>query len=546
MDNLNICNNARDNTIVKNTNMNIHPEETCNVKDNDYDKNEENNKIFKNNKDSSIIDNNVIDSIKNVEIDTEIKNTEMLDCRDSKNTISITKNNIFEKVNEIMPSYKDKRNIKKYSKDDILKYNLIKNDDIKTETLIKNETIHHNIKINDLPSLEKIMDNEEIEDSVTDKNKDDFEDNKTDEDVNSDFYKEEYILNEPEEEKNSNCNSNENIISKSKYRKGGGRVYGDIYGFYGSKNYAYPTNFSKMVEKWYGFINGDKRKEKSIFRICKAGCFKEKDFNLEKRVLEGVPLFLKYRVWKKLLNRNYVAERENVDFKDLKEKYCGYEYQIDVDIQRTLREHSLYFEEYGDGQCDLFNVLVAFANYEPRIGYCQGMSNFAGIILMYFNEEESFDMLKKIIYKNNLVELFDHCLSKLNGILNVQKKLMCIFTPQIVAHLERNGISLSSFMCSWYLTLFSRFDVEYVLRFYDLFFFYGFSILLVIACAILKYHESRILEYQSEGLMEYLNNLENEEMNLKSIIKNIKMYLDLVKIKEIEKMIEKVDPNKKI
>jgi len=35
----------------------------------------------------------------------------------------------------------------------------------------------------------------------------------------------------------------------------------------------------------------------------------------------------------------------------------------------------------------LFHVLAAYSLYNTEIGYCQGMSQIAALLLMYFNEE---------------------------------------------------------------------------------------------------------------------------------------------------------------
>ena len=36
----------------------------------------------------------------------------------------------------------------------------------------------------------------------------------------------------------------------------------------------------------------------------------------------------------------------------------------------------------------LFHVLAAYSVYNSEIGYCQGMSQIAALLLMYLNDEE--------------------------------------------------------------------------------------------------------------------------------------------------------------
>jgi len=37
----------------------------------------------------------------------------------------------------------------------------------------------------------------------------------------------------------------------------------------------------------------------------------------------------------------------------------------------------------------LFHVLAAYSMYNTEVGYCQGMSEIAALLLMYMNEEVS-------------------------------------------------------------------------------------------------------------------------------------------------------------
>lgn len=49
-----------------------------------------------------------------------------------------------------------------------------------------------------------------------------------------------------------------------------------------------------------------------------------------------------------------------------------------------------YRERYSIKQQMLFNVLTAYAMYNSEVGYCQGMSGLAGVLLMYMDEEDAF------------------------------------------------------------------------------------------------------------------------------------------------------------
>lgn len=251
--------------------------------------------------------------------------------------------------------------------------------------------------------------------------------------------------------------------------------------------------------------------------------------NWEKRIFDGVPCFLRHQVYSILMN-NYKLEME-YSFKNV--VTSKYEHQIDVDIQRTFRDHPLFKEKYGPGQCRLFRLLTSFANSMPEIGYCQGMSSIAAVLLMYFDESDAFKMMVKMIVKNNLGGLFDKSLSKLDFILQVQDTLIEKHIPKIRAHLLKEKISYNVYATSWYLTLFTRFKLELCLRIWDLFFFYDFSILLYLVIAILKYFESEILNFTNENLIEFVSKIERYEINTEKLFKILKK---LVKNADLNKV----------
>lgn len=239
-----------------------------------------------------------------------------------------------------------------------------------------------------------------------------------------------------------------------------------------------------------------------ILQKYKEGDMK-KSIGLERLVQSGLPAFLRKKVYSMLMYGRF-----EVDYGMLRDEECKYEYQIDVDIQRTFRSHFMYKERYGTGQCRLFHVLVAFANYMPSIGYCQGMSNIAGLILMYFGEEEGFFLLVNIIRKNNLEALFDKNLSKMSDVISCQDAVFRRFVPEIYRHLRKEGVDLSICAYSWYLTLFTRFRIEISMRIWDMFMFYDFSVLLYIAASLLKYFRKKLLLLRGESLVEFLSSVE--------------------------------------
>lgn len=71
--------------------------------------------------------------------------------------------------------------------------------------------------------------------------------------------------------------------------------------------------------------------------------------------------------------------------------------QIDLDVNRTYREHIHFRKRYDLKQQELFNILSAYSLYNSDIGYTQGMSQIAALLLMYLSEDEAFWALSALI-----------------------------------------------------------------------------------------------------------------------------------------------------
>lgn len=61
----------------------------------------------------------------------------------------------------------------------------------------------------------------------------------------------------------------------------------------------------------------------------------------------------------------------------------------------------LFMDPEGRGRRTLFNVLVNYSQYNPVVGYCQGMSYIAAIFLMHFSEEETFWCMASLLSSSN-------------------------------------------------------------------------------------------------------------------------------------------------
>uniref|UniRef100_A0AAQ5ZYS1 Rab-GAP TBC domain-containing protein n=1 Tax=Amphiprion ocellaris TaxID=80972 RepID=A0AAQ5ZYS1_AMPOC len=113
--------------------------------------------------------------------------------------------------------------------------------------------------------------------------------------------------------------------------------------------------------------------------------------------------------------------------------------QIALDLQRSFPTHrSLMGEspEAIEGQAKLFRVLIAYAKYNPQVGYSQGMSYIAAVLLMQLGEEESFWALTALLDEPRyLSELFDLSLTKVQHQVKVFEQFLKHRKPRLSQHM---------------------------------------------------------------------------------------------------------------
>lgn len=164
------------------------------------------------------------------------------------------------------------------------------------------------------------------------------------------------------------------------------------FGFVHDQKFPSPQDDKKTLEKKLEVLV---QREKKWIKMLSKWDSKSTREKLPKRIYKGIPDKVRNVVWSKLLNLSVVmADRNNQDkyqgMLRLARQHGTEARQIDSDVNRQFRENIFFRERYNLKQQQLFNVLVAYSMYNSEVGYCQGMSTLAGMLLMYLGEEETF------------------------------------------------------------------------------------------------------------------------------------------------------------
>lgn len=106
----------------------------------------------------------------------------------------------------------------------------------------------------------------------------------------------------------------------------------------------------------------------------------------------GVPRARRGDVWRKIAEwrergRPPSAISQNPQYETSYERLLtqltSHQHAILIDLGRTFPNHPYFSSPLGPGQLALFNLLKAYSLLDPEVGYCQGLSFVAGVLLLH-------------------------------------------------------------------------------------------------------------------------------------------------------------------
>ncbi|CAH0389986.1 unnamed protein product [Bemisia tabaci] len=245
----------------------------------------------------------------------------------------------------------------------------------------------------------------------------------------------------------------------------------------------------KMLDKW------DKHKDTE---------------KLKNRVFKGIPAKLRGKAWLKLMDVESEAKTKEGKYQEMKKvalEHSADIRQIDLDVNRTYRDHIMFRKRYDIKQQELFNILAAYSIYNTDIGYCQGMSQIAALLLMYLTEEQAFWALSILVAgsKYSMHGFFIPGFPKLLRYQEHHDKIMDKFLPKLKNHLDRNGVDTGIYTLKWFFQCFlDRVPFRLALRLWDIYLLDGERILTAMAYNILKLHGKHLLKLGMDDILHFL------------------------------------------
>ncbi|XP_053273563.1 TBC1 domain family member 1 isoform X1 [Pleuronectes platessa] len=230
-------------------------------------------------------------------------------------------------------------------------------------------------------------------------------------------------------------------------------------------------------------------------------------------VAQGVPRMHRGEIWKFLseqyLLRQTVPSRPPANptpYKELLKQLTSQQHAILIDLGRTFPTHPYFQAQLGAGQLSLYNILKAYSLLDPEVGYCQGLSFIAGVLLLHLEEEDAFNMLKFLMYDVGLRKQYRPDMIILQIQMYQLSRLLHDYHRDLYSHLEQQEIGPSLYATPWFLTAFaSHFPLGFVARVFDMLFLQGSEVIFKVAMSLLRSHKPLILQHDSlESIVDFI------------------------------------------
>lgn len=241
-------------------------------------------------------------------------------------------------------------------------------------------------------------------------------------------------------------------------------------------------------------------------------------FDMEKihsAVGQGVPRHHRGEIWKFLAEQYHLKHQfpnkqqpKDTPYKELLKQLTSQQHAILIDLGRTFPTHPYFSAQLGAGQLSLYNILKAYSLLDQEVGYCQGLSFVAGVLLLHMSEEDAFKMLKFLMFDVGLRKQYRPDMTILQIQMYQLSRLLHDYHRDLYNHLEEHEIGPSLYAAPWFLTMFaSQFPLGFVARVFDMLFLQGSEAIFKVALSLLGSHKPLILQHENlETIVDFIKN----------------------------------------
>lgn len=307
---------------------------------------------------------------------------------------------------------------------------------------------------------------------------------------------------------------------------------------------SWEERHSRMGDEWVTSILPSWRKKRKTARV-RTLVFRGIPANVRGRAWQcaiGNPLNVSEDLFEVLKERaytgrmEYIRGRETVAMADgdvggnggkaesMMESERSAHKAIMLDLPRTFPDLSFFHAEGSHYEYALRDVLEAFLYLKPDVGYSQGMSFLAAVLLLYMEPHEAFTcFVNMLLHKSCFLHFFMIKMPEVRVYLMVHEKLMSEEMPSLYSHFKQYGIESDLYMINWVMSLYCRaLPLDLVTRIWDVYVLDGDVAIFRAALGILRLFMPRLLEMKFEEMAYFLSHIPGEEIKADQLLQSIR------------------------
>ena len=309
-------------------------------------------------------------------------------------------------------------------------------------------------------------------------------------------------------------------------------------------NWTEKRKDKKLKEYFYMGLPDNVRGK--VWMLCLGNRFSITKEYYEIQVKNSKEILEKYKISKKnedgkesekeilLSNVNSTINNETITLTKDKEKSINI---IELDIERTFPYLGIFKGDSPMAQ-DLREILRVFVISRPDIGYIQGLSFIAGILLLNMDKFKAFISLMNLILNPIMLPFYKMDNESIQQRLKLFKQVFYFNLPELCEHFDELGLLPENYFLSWNMTLFTRdVNLELAKRIWDVFMIEGIKAIYSAAIVFLSHFESKLINMDFVEIMTCIGTIKNinfdDDMAIEAM-KNVKIP-DWIQL-EIEKL----------
>ncbi|EEB10878.1 gh regulated tbc protein-1, putative [Pediculus humanus corporis] len=267
----------------------------------------------------------------------------------------------------------------------------------------------------------------------------------------------------------------------------------DEYGFERPEDFNYQV-YEEFMSSYLKILA---HRSKKWSKLLNPNYVFKKNAKLKRYIRKGIPAEHRGFVWFMISGAHNLKKNMSDDFyysllkQDLNTEIVD---AIKLDLHRTF-PNNIFFKRPEFCQTQLFNILVAYAHHNPKIGYCQGLNYVAGLLLLVTKNEETTFWLLKTLIEQTLEDYYSPTMQGLLIDVEVLSEIIKMKEPEVHQHITNLGLPWLIICSKWFICLFVEIlPIETVLRIWDCLFYEGSKIFFRVGIALIKLNRKQLIE----------------------------------------------------